>query len=146
MCIIVHGIFKFFSPWGSKEPAFAWPSVSVLGASFFKLPNTRSNSKSWSNIDRLFIRFVILDSFAKNSKLWHMINKITYVAFIVLLLNRGGCSASKGKSNIFQGSPCGSCYWNGKPKEASYQKKPISPVRDWKKGVIYRPPIKHQRV
>ena len=104
--------------------------------------SVKAKGKMWI----LFCRLFTWMFFAKNSKLWHMINKITYVAFIVLLLNQGGGSASKGKSNIFQGSPCGSCYWNGKPKEASYQKKPISPVRDWKTGVIYRPPIKHQRV
>ena len=75
-----------------------------------------------------------------------MNNKIIYVVFIILLSHQGGCSVPKVNSDINKGSPCGSCYWNGKPKEASYQKKPIPPVRDWNTGVIYRPPIKHQRV
>ena len=75
-----------------------------------------------------------------------MNNKIIYVVFIILLSHQGGCSVPKANSDINKGSPCGSCYWNGKPKEASYQKKPIPPVRDWNTGVIYRPPIKHQRV
>ena len=69
-----------------------------------------------------------------------MNNKIIYVVFIILLSHQGGCSVPKANSDINKGSPCGSCYWNGKPKEASYQKKPIPPVRDWNTGVIYRPP------
>ena len=64
-----------------------------------------------------------------------MNNKIIYVVFIILLSHQGGCSVPKANSDINKGSPCGSCYWNGKPKEASYQKKPIPPVRDWNTGV-----------
>ena len=57
-----------------------------------------------------------------------------------------GCSVSQNSPTNSSNSACGSCYWNGKAREASYQKRPSPAVRDWNTGVIYRPPSKHQRV
>ena len=69
---------------------------------------------------------------------------IILFSFIPLYLS--GCTVPQKVSNNFSNSACGSCYWNGKARDASYQKRPSSTVRDWNTGVIYRPPSKHQRV
>ena len=72
--------------------------------------------------------------------------KFIIIVLLILPLYLGGCSVPQKAPTNFSDSACGSCYWNGKAREASYQKRPSSPVIDWNTGVIYRPPSKHQRV
>ena len=74
-----------------------------------------------------------------------MIHKLIILSsFLPLYLS--GCSVPQNSPTNSSNSACGSCYWNGKAREASYQKRPSPAVRDWNTGVIYRPPSKHQRV
>ena len=75
-----------------------------------------------------------------------MIHKFIIIVLLTLPLHLAGCSVSQNAPTDFSNSACGSCYWNGKVRDASYQKKPSPAVRDWNTGVIYRPPSKHQRV
>ncbi|MBI12474.1 MAG: hypothetical protein QF560_20075 [SAR324 cluster bacterium] len=69
---------------------------------------------------------------------------ITFETMFLLLF--AGCSSPRMDVGPPPQGACGSCYWEGRTKEASYQKKPDSPIRDWNTGVIYQPPSKHQRV
>ena len=74
-----------------------------------------------------------------------MFNKLI-ILFSFLPLYLSGCSVPKNLPTNYSNSACGSCYWNGKVRDASYQKRPSPAVRDWNTGVIYRPASKHQRV
>ena len=74
-----------------------------------------------------------------------MIRKLI-ILISFLQLNVSGCSVPQNLPTYSSNSACGSCYWNGKVRDASYQKRPTTVVRDWNSGVIYRPPSKHQRV
>ena len=54
---------------------------------------------------------------------------IIIIYFLTFYLS--GCSVPQNAPTDFSNSACGSCYWNGKDRDASYQKRPSPAERDW---------------